>query len=92
MIECQTRYVLDCIRQMRERGLASIDVRRDATEAFNRRLHAALADSVWARTDHSWYKTASGRITNNWSGSTVEYWWKTRRADLGAYHQRSRGA
>jgi len=85
MIECQTGYILDCLRQMRERGLAAIDVRRDAMRDFNARIQRELAGTVWARTDHSWYKTKSGRITNNWSGPTIRYWWKTRRADLAVY-------
>ncbi len=85
MIECQTTYIVDCLRQMRERGLAAIDVRRQAMSDFNAKLQRELAETVWARTDHSWYKTKSGRITNNWSGSTLRYWWETRRADLRAY-------
>jgi len=87
MIECQAGYIVDCLRQMRERGLAAIDVRRDAMRDFNAKLQRELASTVWARTDHSWYKTKSGRITNNWSGPTIRYWWKTRRADLGAYER-----
>jgi len=47
---------------------------------------------VWATTDHSWYKRPDGRITNNWSGTTVAYWWRTRRADLRLYRQRARAA
>jgi cation diffusion facilitator CzcD-associated flavoprotein CzcO len=85
MIECQTGYIVDCLRQMRRRGLAAIDVREGAMRAFNAKLQRELAGTVWARTDHSWYKTKSGRITNNWSGSTLRYWWETRRADLSAY-------
>jgi cation diffusion facilitator CzcD-associated flavoprotein CzcO len=85
MIECQTRYILDCLRQMRGRGLRWIAPRREVMDAWNRALEARLAKTVWARTDHSWYKTRSGRITNNWSGTTLEYWWRTRRADLSAY-------
>ena len=85
MIECQTGYIVDCLRQMRERGLASIDVRREVMRDFNTEIQRELAGTVWARTDHSWYKTKSGRITNNWSGPTVRYWWKTRRADLAVY-------
>ncbi len=85
MLECQTNYIVDCLRQMRERGLAAIDVRRSAMQDFNAKLQRELAGTVWARTDHSWYKTKSGRITNNWSGSTLRYWWETRRADLNAY-------
>jgi cation diffusion facilitator CzcD-associated flavoprotein CzcO len=87
MLECQTCYILDCLRQMEARGLAWIDVRRDAQEAWNRRLRRELERTVWAATGKSWYKTESGLITNNWSGSTARYWWKTRRADLGVYQQ-----
>jgi len=55
--------------------------------AFNERIQEKLEGSVWSATGKSWYKNEAGRITNNWSGTTIEYWWKTRRPDLGAYHQ-----
>jgi cation diffusion facilitator CzcD-associated flavoprotein CzcO len=90
MLECQTRYILDCLRQMEARGLARIDLRRDVMEAWNRRLRQELDGTVWAATGRSWYKTESGLITNNWSGSTTRYWWRTRRADLGVYLQTPR--
>ena len=89
MLECQTRYILDCLRQMQARELASLSLRRDVMEAYNQRLQQELARSAWAATDHSWYKTANGKITNNWSGTTARYWWKTRRANLDCYHQRA---
>ncbi|HZP43140.1 MAG TPA: NAD(P)/FAD-dependent oxidoreductase [Candidatus Binatia bacterium] len=92
MIECQAQYVMDCLRQMRARELAWIDVRRDAMEAYNARIQRALAGSVWAATGKSWYKTADGTITNNWPGTTVGYWWATRRADLRVYEAATRAA
>jgi cation diffusion facilitator CzcD-associated flavoprotein CzcO len=87
MIECQTNYIMDCLRALDRLGLASIDVRRPVQDAYNEALQRELRRSAWAEVGKSWYKTASGRITNNWSGSTVRYWWKTRKADLGAFHQ-----
>jgi hypothetical protein len=90
MIECQVRYVLDCIRALAARDLAWIDVRPEVMRAYNARLQSALERTVWAKTGKSWYKRADGRITNNWSGSTVEYWWRTRRADLDRYHLEAR--
>jgi cation diffusion facilitator CzcD-associated flavoprotein CzcO len=87
MIECQARYIVDCVRQLAAGGWKWIDVRRAVADAFDRRTQDRLARTVWARTDRSWYKTKAGRITNNWSGTTTAYWWKTRRADLGAYHR-----
>ena len=83
MIECQTRYIVDCIRALRERDLAWLDLRREVMDAYNADAAArARAHGVGRRPTSSWYKNADGRITNNWSGTTIRYWWKTRRADL----------
>ena len=90
MIECQTAYIVDAIRQLAQRGLRWIDVRRDAMERFDAALQTELSQTVWAETPRSWYKNAAGRITNNWSGTTTRYWWKTRRADLSIYEQQPR--
>jgi len=90
MIECQTRYILDCLRKMDARGLATLELRREAMDDYNARLQRELERSVWAATPQSWYKTADGRITNNWSGTTARYWWRTRKADLRVYEQRPR--
>src|SRR5262249_25656231 len=91
MLECQIRYVLGCLEALRERARAWTDVRPEVQRAWNDRLQAVLGRSVWAATGRSWYKRADGRITNNWSGTTAAYWWRTRRPDLAAYEQRARG-
>jgi cation diffusion facilitator CzcD-associated flavoprotein CzcO len=85
MIECQTRYILDCLERMRRDGIRWIDLRPEVMSAYNERLQRELAGTAWAATDHSWYKNQAGRITNNWSGTTTRYWWRTRWADLGDY-------
>lgn len=85
MIECQTRYIMDCLGKMRARGLRSIDVRADVQARYNQQIHADLDNTVWAQIDQSWYRLGGGRITNNWPRSTPAYWWRTRRAHLGDY-------
>ncbi|MGO9449816.1 MAG: flavin-containing monooxygenase [Candidatus Binataceae bacterium] len=90
MIECQTNYILGCLEQMDSRGLASIDLRHEVMESFDARVQQELQRTVWAATGKSWYKTDDGRITNNWSGSAIRYWWETRTADLSLYHQKAR--
>jgi cation diffusion facilitator CzcD-associated flavoprotein CzcO len=85
MIEAQVGYILDAIRQMDERGLRRLDVKRDVMEAYNRELQRDLATSVWAADKQSWYKLADGTITNNWPHSTIRYRRLLRRADLAAY-------
>jgi hypothetical protein len=59
-------------------------------EAADARVQRQLARTVWAATAASWYKTETGRITNNWSGSTARYWWLTRWFDAARYRKRRR--
>ena len=90
MIECQARYIVDCIRQLTASDLLYVDVRRDVMDAFNAKLQRQLRRTVWAATGKSWYKNEAGTITNNWSGTTPRYWWQTRKADLRRYHKARR--
>jgi hypothetical protein len=87
MIECQTRYILECIGQLMSDGSKYIDLRDDVMRAHNRRLQAELAGTVWARTKSSWYKNEAGRITNNWPHTNTRYWWETRHVDWRAFHR-----
>jgi len=90
MIECQVGYVLRCIQALRARDLAWLDVREEVMARYNAELQSALRDTAWAAGCTSWYKTASGKVINNWSGFTVAYWWRTRRPDFAAFAARAR--
>ncbi len=85
MIECQAGYIVRAIQALIAENLVSLDLWPSVLEAYNTRLQRELARTVWARTNRSWYKTASGQITNNWSGTTLRYWWTTRRFDRSCY-------
>jgi cation diffusion facilitator CzcD-associated flavoprotein CzcO len=88
MIECQVNYVLRCLRELLGRDLHWLDVRPEAQERFNAELQGDLQKTAWAAGCHSWYKTESGKVTNNWSGFTLDYWWRTRRPDFSAFDRR----
>jgi hypothetical protein len=90
MIECQTRYIIDCIQGICSLNLKSLNLRAKVLEDYNRRIQHELQGSAWAATGKSWYKTEDGTITNNWPGTTVRYWWNTGRALLGIYEQERR--
>ncbi|HZR84023.1 MAG TPA: NAD(P)/FAD-dependent oxidoreductase [Candidatus Binatia bacterium] len=92
MIECQAGYIVQAIRTLVDRDLASLDLEPAAMAAYDRKVQTELAGSVWAATPKSWYKTESGRITNNWSGTTTRYWWSTRRFDVESYRAEPRAA
>jgi len=85
MIECQVSYVLQCIHRLMRPDLLYLDVRREAMDRYNAEVQGAIEKTAWSAGCHSWYKTESGKVTNNWSGFTVEFWWKTRRPDWAAY-------
>ena len=38
-----------------------------------------MAGTAWVANCRSWYKAASGRVTNNWPTWTVRYWYDTLR-------------
>ena len=74
MIERQAEYVVQCMKAMQTRGLSAIEVTKAAQDRFNHELQERLAKSTWADPKcNSWYKTADGRITQNWGGDTREY-------------------
>jgi len=90
MIERQTEYIIKCLEAIRGRNLASIEVSKTAQDRFNRELQARLAKTTWADPRcGSWYKTADGRVTQNWAGHTREYRERTREVAWADYVVRS---
>lgn len=84
MIECQVRYVLDCIRERRRRGADWIDTRPEAQAAFNARVQRALAGTAWNSGCTSWYQV-DGKNFTIWPWSTWRYWLETRRMRADAH-------
>lgn len=73
MIEQQVDYILAALVQLDRRGSAAVEVTGEAMSAWDEEIQRRSADTVWAESCHSWYKTDDGRITNNWVGHTTEY-------------------
>ncbi len=74
MIEQQVGYAVRALSEMRAKKQAAIEVTRAAQERFNKKLQADLQHTTWADPGcMSWYKTADGRITQNWSSHTRDY-------------------
>ncbi|MFN7944607.1 MAG: NAD(P)/FAD-dependent oxidoreductase [Blastocatellia bacterium] len=91
MLERQVEYTVKALQAMQERSLAAIEVTQSAQDQFNAELQAALAKTTWADPAcHSWYKTADGRITQNWSSHTRDYAKATAEVKWEDYHVRSR--
>ena len=88
MVEQQINHIVELLSHMVEHDAAAVDVRVDAMRRFNRDVDEKMADTVWAAGCHSWYKTESGRVTNNWPSFTVAYWKDTRHPVLSDYVRR----
>jgi cation diffusion facilitator CzcD-associated flavoprotein CzcO len=93
MIESQLNYVMDALRLMRERGIDSVDVRQEVQDAYNDKLQARMAKSVWNTGGcSSWYIDANGRNSTIWPDFTWRYRLRLRRFDASAYVARVREA
>jgi 4-hydroxyacetophenone monooxygenase len=73
--ECSVRYVVGALKLMAETGSRTMEVKRDVHDAFNARVDAANALMAWG-SPHvtSWYKNATGRVSQNWPFPLVDYW------------------
>lgn len=73
--ECQTRYIMQCIRELIERDLKAMEVRPSVHDAYNRSVDEAHGRMVWAHKGMtSWYKNDSGRVFTNSPWRLVDYW------------------
>ncbi|MDO8297818.1 MAG: NAD(P)/FAD-dependent oxidoreductase [Caulobacter sp.] len=73
MIESQVGYLVEAMKELKRRGARSLTVTDQALKRFNAELQQDLTKTAWAGSCSSWYKTASGKITNNWSNDTATY-------------------
>jgi hypothetical protein len=78
MIECRAGYIRHCIQALQQRELASVDVKPQVMEVFDDALPTELSRTVWACTEARWYENRTRRITNDGSGTTTRYGWRTR--------------
>ena len=89
MIESQVRYVMSALRALEREGLATLDVRHDAQDAYNDEIQQRMRGSVWTTGGcASWYLDASGRNTTLWPGFTWPFRRQTEHFDRAAYEGR----
>ncbi|KAI9020632.1 hypothetical protein DFJ74DRAFT_673782 [Hyaloraphidium curvatum] len=84
MIENQVEFALRAIAYCVRNGVASVAVKREVQEAFNAQLQEDISKLVWTTNCTSWYKTSSGKVTNNWSGRTWRYMRETAAVSFGS--------
>jgi cation diffusion facilitator CzcD-associated flavoprotein CzcO len=89
-IESQTAYLVDALRAMRARGVASVEVSGEAQDDYMRFLKADLDRTVWMRGGcQSWYQDSDGGTTSMWPRSMWSYRQLMRRFVPADHHLRA---
>ncbi|WP_019546563.1 flavin-containing monooxygenase [Streptomyces sulphureus] len=89
--EAEAEYVVACLAHLMEHGHAAMEPTWQALHAYYTRLDAASARMAFGVEGvTNWYKSASGRVTQNWPLTTLEFWRMTRGPQL--EHYRTWGA
>ena len=84
--ECETHYIMKCLRHLIENNLASMECKDKPFLAYNEFIDTSNQNMAWgASTVNAWYKNAQGRVTQNWPGSLVEFWHQTRDLEVEDY-------
>ncbi|WP_164873324.1 flavin-containing monooxygenase [Rhodococcus xishaensis] len=78
MLESQARHIAGLVGWLAEHPGCAIEVDAGVERRFNDRVQRKLSDSVWSLCSN-WYRTVSGKITNNWPGTVTAYRRRTRR-------------
>jgi len=78
MIEAQSRYLNSLVGEVikaRQRGKTlALKPEPGVLQSFNDRIQAVLRNTSFADPNcSSWYKRDDGVITNNWSGTAIDY-------------------
>lgn len=91
MIESQLNYIVDALAVMDRNELATIEVRPEAQDEFNRAVQRRMGRTIWTTGGcASWYLDAQGRNTTLWPDFTFVFRRLTRHFDLDAYRSTSR--
>ncbi|MET9488497.1 NAD(P)/FAD-dependent oxidoreductase [Nocardia sp. NPDC006630] len=84
MIESQARYIRHAVQLLAEQPGHCLEVLPETEREYNTALQQRLARTPWNFCT-SWYRTKSGRITNNWPGTTRSYRRRTRKVRRADY-------
>ncbi|CAN5602513.1 NAD(P)/FAD-dependent oxidoreductase [soil metagenome] len=79
MIESQLNYLVSAVRHLDKHGYATMEVVEPVAARFDRDMQRRSGRTVYAQGCRNWFTTPTGRHTQNWPGSAVGYWLRTKR-------------
>jgi len=84
--ECEVVHMMECLRHLLTSGRRAMDCRPEAHDRYNAWIDEGNALRAWGySTVSSWYKNATGRSSQNWPYSILDFWERTRRLDPADY-------
>ncbi len=84
--ECQAHYVVDLLAKTIAAGAGAIECRADVHDRFNDAVDEQHGRMIWSHPGmQTYYRNAAGRVVTNWPWRVVDYWSRTRSADLDDY-------
>lgn len=87
--ECAMRYTMQALHHMVKEGLTRLDIREEIYDDYNKRVDHANAAMSWGIEGVSnWYKSPTGRVSQNWPFHTVDFWAMTREFKPAEYQAR----
>jgi len=73
--EIAVAHILGCLRMVLDADARTIEVRRSVHDAYNDRVDVGNLAMVWgAVTVDSWYRNATGRVSQVWPFTLLDYW------------------
>jgi 4-hydroxyacetophenone monooxygenase len=77
--ECQTRYIMSCLRELIENNRSSMECKESVHDQFNDRVDAIHREMVWSHPAvSSWFKNKKGRVFATSPWRLLDYWEMTR--------------
>lgn len=90
--EFEVIHVLQCIATLVASGSATIECRADALERYYLEIDSANHCMAYGVPGvRSWYKSSSGRVSQNWPLSSLDFWTRARATDDNVYELRGLG-
>ena len=85
MIEAQLAYITDAVRRLQQQAPAVMDLRPEVHSAFSTTMQKRSKRTVYAEGCTNWFITDNGKHTQNWPGSAIAYWLRTRKVRWADY-------
>jgi hypothetical protein len=71
--EAQIHHTLGAIREIREKGLRYVDIRREVLEHYNEGIQRRMPKMAWSSGCNSWYLNSDGSNHALYPGFAFEY-------------------